>query len=253
MHALAIASVVFACLFGSALLGMFLRGSLPADHLSADSKDVVKLAMGLVATMAALVLGLLTASAKSSFDTQNSEVQQSAAQIILLDRTLAQYGPETRDVRELLRRAVAFRLALTWPEDGSGTRRSTAPRRHRPSRSSRTSIRALAPQNDAQRALQSRALQITDDLLETRWLIFAQAGNSLPVPFLVVLVFWLAVLFASFGLFAPRNATVIAALLLCALAVSGSTFLILEMSQPLGGLLKISSAPLRYALAHLGQ
>lgn len=114
-------------------------------------------------------------------------------------------------------------------------------------------IRALEPQNDAQRGQQARAVAICDALLGTRWLMFAQAGNSLPMPFLVVLIFWLALLFASFGLFAPRNATVIAALLLCALAVAGSTFLILEMNRPLEGLIKISSAPLRYAFAQLGQ
>lgn len=133
MQSTAIAAVVFACLFGGALLGMVLRALLPAEHLNPDSKDVVKLAMGLVATMAALVLGLLTASAKSSFDTQNSEVQQSAAQIIVLDRALAQYGVETRDVRALIRRAVAFRLSVTWPEDGSPAGALTPGTRHRPS------------------------------------------------------------------------------------------------------------------------
>src|SRR5262249_7360054 len=99
---------------------MFLRGLLPEQHLSADSKDVVKLGMGLLGTTSALVLGLLIASAKSSFDTQSNEVKQGAADILVLDRTLAQYGPETKDVRELIRRTVNVRLALTWPEDGAG-------------------------------------------------------------------------------------------------------------------------------------
>lgn len=253
MHSLTIAASVFACLCASASLGLFLRGLLPEEHLSADSKDVVKLAMGLVATMAALVLGLLTASAKGSFDTQTSEVQQSAAHIILLDRALAQYGPETREVRQMLRQAVAFRLALTWPEDGApaeslGTAKTTPT-----VEAIESGIRALVPPSDAARAQQTRALALTATLLETRWLMFAQASNALPIAFLVVLVFWLALLFASFGLFAPRNGTVIIALLLCAMAVAGSTFLILEMGQPLGGLIKISSAPLRFALAQLGQ
>lgn len=253
MQSTAIAAVVFACLFGGALLGMFLRAILPAEHLSADSKDVVKLAMGLVATMAALVLGLLTASAKSSFDTQNSEVQQSSAQVIVLDRALAQYGPETRDVRELLRRAIAFRLALTWPEDRSQAGTFVTSETTPTVEAIEGGIRALAPQNDVQRGQQARALAISGALLETRWLIFAQANHSLPVPFLVVLIFWLTLLFVSFGLFAPRNATVIVALLLCALAVAGSTFLILEMNQPMEGLIKISSAPLRFALSQLGK
>src|SRR5215510_4375696 len=117
MPPIAVGLIVFACLFGAALLGMLLRRRVPVDHLSAESKDVVKLAMGLIATMAALVLGLLTASAKSSFDTWNSELEESAVKVILLDRTLAEYGPETREIRDIIRSVVAFRIAQTWPED----------------------------------------------------------------------------------------------------------------------------------------
>jgi len=252
MSALAVASIIFVCLAASALLGLFLHSRVPVDHLSTESKDVVKLAMGLIATMAALVLGLLTASAKSSFDTWNNEVKQSAAQIILLDRTLAHYGPETKPIRDLLRDAVAFRIAQTWPEDDphGGTLDSS---KTQAVEGIEGDIRALAPQNDTQRAQQAKALQITGDLLGERWVLLTQAGSSTPFLFLVILVFWLSVLFASFGILAPRNATVIAALLFCALSVAGSTFLILEMDRPLEGVLKISSAPLRYALSHLEQ
>ena len=252
MPPIAIASIVFACLFASSLLGMLLRSRVPVDHVSADSRDAVKLAMGLIATMAALVLGLLTASAKTSFDTWNNEIKESAARIILLDRTLAEYGPETRQIRDLIRSAVAYRISQTWPEDDP---------RHGTLDSSTTQvvegiegrIRALSPQNDTQRALQAKALQIGSDLLGARWLLLTQAGNSTPLLFLVVLVFWLSVLFASFGVLAPRNATVAAALFFCALSVAGSTFLILEMDQPLQGMLKVSGAPLRYALSQLGR
>jgi hypothetical protein len=232
---------------------MLLRAVVPAHHLGGDSKDVVKLAMGLIATMAALVLGLLTASAKSSFDTLDSEIKQGAANVVLLDRVLAQYGPETNETRDLLRQTVAYRLAQTWPDDASRSTRVEAPQTTPSVEGLQGRIRQLAPQNDAQRWLQSQALTLSGDLAAARWLIFAQAGNSLPVPFVVVLVLWLAVLFASFGLMAPRNATVIAALMLCALSVAGSIFLILEMSRPLEGVIKVSGAPLRYALSHLGQ
>jgi hypothetical protein len=252
MPPLVIASIVFACLFASALLGMALRTRLPVDHLSTDSKDVVKLAMGLIATMAALVLGLLTASAKSSFDTWNDEVKQNAAKIIVLDRTLAHYGPETKEIRDLIRGVVAFRIAQTWPEDAAQIGRldsSNTPAVE----GIEARIRALTPQNDTQRALQAAALQTMGDLLGARWLMLSQAGNATPLLFLVIVVFWLSVLFASFGVFAPRNATVAAALFFCALSVAGSIFLILEMDRPLEGFLKISSAPLRYALAHVDQ
>lgn len=173
----AIASIVFASMFGSALLGMFVRTSVPVDHLNPESKDVVKLAMGLIATMAALVLGLLTASAKSSFDTLDSEIKQSAAHIILLDRVLAQYGPETKEVRDLIRRVVAFRLRLTWPEDTSQPAQVDTPETTPSVEGVEARIRGLSPQNDSQRWLQSRALTISGDLAGARWLVFAQAAT----------------------------------------------------------------------------
>jgi hypothetical protein len=250
---IAIASIVFACVFGSALIGLLLHGRVPVDHLNAESKDVVKLAIGLIGTMAALVLGLLTASAKSSFDTIDSEIKQNAAQIVLLDRTLAQYGPETGEIRNTIRRALMYRLNLTWPEDAEHAVKVDAPETTPSVENIQAGIRALAPQNDAQRSLQSTATAVAGSLAGARWLILVQAGSALPVPFLIVLVLWLVVLFATFGLLAPRNLTVVIALGLCALSVSGSIFLILEMSQPLTGIIKVSSAPLHYALAHMGQ
>jgi len=232
---------------------MLVRTAVPVDHLNSESKDVVKLAMGLIATMAALVLGLLTASAKSSFDTLDSEVKQGAANIILLDRVLAQYGPETKDTRDLLRQAVVYRLKVTWPEEASRPTQLDTPETTPTVEGIQARIRALSPQNDGQRWLQSKAMTISGDLAAARWLMFAQVSSAIPLLFLVVLVVWLTVLFGSFGVLAPRNATVIAALALCALSVSGSIFLILEMSRPLEGLIKVNSAPLHFALSHLGQ
>ena len=253
MSEFTIAVIVFSCIFGSALLGLFLRAALPEHHLSSESKDVVKLAMGLIATMAALVLGLLTASAKSSFDLQNAETVHTAADIIRLDRALARYGPETKEIRDLLKQAVAFRIHLTWPEDGSARKNLDSSEMTRGSEGLEDKIRELSPRNELQREFRSRALQISGDLLATRWLRMAQLSDPVPFVFLVVLVFWLSILFGTFGLFAPRNTTVIAALVLCAVAVSGSTFLILEMHRPFDGLIKISPAPMHYALSQLGQ
>jgi hypothetical protein len=248
-----IASIVFACVFGGALLGMFLRVVTPEHHLSQNSQDVIKLGMGLIATMAALVLGLVIATAKSSYDTQDAAVKHSAAKVLLLDRVLANYGPETRETRDLLRRIVANRLEAIWPEDRSQPARLDAPETVSTAQGIEARILQLSPQNDAQRWLQSQALQIGSDLMETRWLVLGGLGRSVPVPFLVVVVFWLTIIFGSFGLFAPRNVTVVAVLFLCALSVAGSIFLILEMDHPFEGLMKISSAPLRYTLSHLGQ
>jgi len=247
MNYIAIRLIVFACVFGSALFGMFLRGVLPEQHLSADSKDTVRLGMGMVATMAALILGLLVASAKNFFDTQSSDLTQLSANVILLDRVLAHYGAETKEVRDVLRGAVARTLDLIWHQ-GSQMAPTAAG-----GEILYDKIQALSPQNDAQRALKAQASSMAIDLGKLRWLMFEEGSTSVSLPLLAVLVFWLAIIFASFGLFAPRNATTIAALLVCALSVSGAIFLILEMYTPFEGLMQISSAPLRSALAHLGQ
>src|SRR5215467_10285848 len=252
MSAIAIAGIVFACIFGSAVFGLFLRALLPEHHLSSESKDVVKLAMGLIATMAALVLGLMTASAKRSFDVQSEETVQTAANIIRLDRALARYGPETKEIRDLLRRAVAFRIQLTWPEDGSAPRNLDSPELTRAAEGLDDKISELSPRNELQREFKSQAVRIAGDLLGTRWLRVAQLSNPVPLLFVVVLIFWLSILFGTFGLFAPRNATVIAALVLCAVAVAGSIFLIMEMYRPFEGLMKISPEPMRFALSQLG-
>ena len=242
---------MFALVFGSALLAMFVRSALPEHHLSADSKDVVKLGIALIATMSALVLSLLIASAKSAFDTRSNQLVQVSADIIELDRALARYGPETKEARSLLERSVAATLERFWPAEGA--RPIAIDPKASPVEALYDKIEELSPQSDAQRALRSQAETTALDMGRTRLLLFEHLDRSIPVPFLVVLVFWLCIIFASFGLFAPRNATVIAVLCVCALSVSGAIFLILELDRSFEGLLKVSGAPLRAALAQLGQ
>jgi hypothetical protein len=259
MSSLAIRLIVFACIFGAALLGLFLRSVLPEQHLRADSKDAVRLGMGMIATMAALVLGLLVASAKNFYDTQSSELTQLSANVILLDRVLAHYGPETKEARDLLRGAVARILDLMSHRDLSV--RSLPLASSRDSQMAPTAsgeilydkIQALSPTTDVQRTLKAQASSMAVELGKLRWLMFEQGTTGISLPLLVVLVFWLVIVFTSFGLFAPPNATVVATLFLCALSVSGAIWLILEMYTPYEGLMQISSAPLREALAHLGQ
>lgn len=222
--------------------------------MSDESKDVVKLGTGMIAMMAALVLGLLIASAKGNFDTMSSELRQIGSRVILLDRVMAHYGSETAEARELLRRSVASSIERIWPEDKIGIASAKAHAVRVDFEVIQDQLRQLSPRNDPQRWLQSRALQISSEIAETRWLLIEQIGqSSIPMPFLAILVFWLTIIFASFGLFSPRNATVITVLLICALSVAGALFLILELDIPFGGLIKVSSAPLRDALAHLGK
>ncbi len=253
MSPVAIALVVLACVFGGALFGMFLSTILPEHHLSEASKDVVKLVTGLIATLAALVLGLLVASAKTSFDTANEGFRQSAAKVILLDRILAQYGSETRDVRESLRKGFAERIDQLFPKDRSQRATLGAAEGTAAVEGFVQKLRALSPQTEAQRALQSHALEIIDLIAQARWMEIEEEGNNIPTPFLVVLVLWLAVMFASFGLFAPRNAIAIAVLFLGALSLSGAIFLIEELNDPLGGIISISRAPMDRALGHIGK
>jgi hypothetical protein len=249
MSSVTISLIVFACVFGGALLGIFLNAALPQHHLSADTRDVVKLGMGLVGTMSALVLGLLVASAKGSYDAQSAELTQMSANVALLDRILAVYGPETKEARDLLRGAVARLHDQLWSKDDSSPMA-------RPSAGGEIvyeKIQGLAPKNDAQRSLQAQALSIAMGLEKTRWLMYEQTATSVSIPLLVVLVLWLTFIFISFGHFAPFNGTVISSLFVSALSVSGAILLTLEMYEPYAGLIQISGAPLRAALAHLGQ
>ena len=251
MSATAIGLIVFALVFGSALLAMSLHSALPEHHLSADSKDTVKLGVALIATMSALVLGLLVASAKSAYDTRSNQLVQVAADIILLDRALARYGPETKEARAVLQRSVAGTVDRFWPAQGA--KLITIDPNASPVEALYDKVEALSPQNEAQHTMQSQAQSLAAEVGRTRLLLFENLGSSIPVPILVVLVFWLCIIFASFGLFAPRNATVIAVLCVCALSVAGAIFLILELDRSFEGLLQVSGAPLRAALAQLGR
>jgi len=252
MSALAIASIVFVCVFGGGMLGLYLRMFLPEHHLREDSTGVVKLGTGLIGTLAALVLGLLIASAKNNFDRVSDDIAQTAAKIVLLDRTLAAYGPETKETRSLLRSAFASTVELI-SRGGSVVEGMDTPQRVSRFEGIQRKLRGLAPRNDTQRSLQSRALELSNDLAQMRWLLIEQGEGSIPTPFLVVLVLWLAIIFAGFGLVSAKNATVVTTFFLCALSVSGSIFLIEELNSPLAGLMKISTAPLQNALSHLGQ
>src|SRR5215208_3548371 len=115
-----VGAIVFACVLGGAALGMVLGMVLPKHELSADAKDVIKVAMAMIATLAALVLGLLTASAKSGLDDKENEVRSVAALVVLLDRMMAEYGPETQEARDLLKQMLATRISQIWSEGDAG-------------------------------------------------------------------------------------------------------------------------------------
>lgn len=251
MNAIALACITFVCVSVGVVIGMLLRTALPQHHLSTDAKDVVRLGTGLIGTIAALVLGLLIASAKSSYDTQSTQITQMTANVVLLDRLLAQYGPETGAVRDLLRRSIVVLADRMWRENSSDLGKTAPFEASTAGEAFYAKLLELSPQNDSQRSLQGRAIQISTDIAQTRLLLFAQRNNSIPMPFLVVLIFWLTIIFASFSLFARPNTIVIGSLLIFAVSAAGAIYLILELGQPFTGLMQIPSAPLRNALAPL--
>jgi hypothetical protein len=233
MSPVALSGIIFVLMLGGIFFGTLLRWTLPKHHLSEDAQNTVRLGVGLIATIAALVLGLLIAAAKGSFDTQNTQLKQITADLILLDNILAQYGPEGRPIREQMRSSV-----------GPFETNAAAEKVY-------LAIQKLSPQDDLQRALQSRAAQLSNDLAQTRLLLFVESDSLVPVPFLAILAFWLVIIFASFSLFSALNVTVFTCLSLFALSAACAIFLILELSQPFTGLLMISSTPLRNALGPL--
>src|SRR6516225_12235067 len=245
------ALIVFSCLVGAVLLGRGLRRMLPQEHLSADSRDVIKLAIGLVATMSALVLGLLVSSAKGSYDTERSEVIQMAAKVAFLDRVLAVYGPEAAEARARFHDAVKEAIQQMWPEE------ARRPAQLAPDAQTGNAVygvvQALSPQYDAQRKLKEQAISVGIDFGQLRSLLVAQSVPSISTPMLVILVLWLAVIFLGFSTLTPPNVTAMLTLTVSAVAVSGAIFLILELDQPFGGVIRISSEPMLNALSQFAK
>lgn len=248
MSPILVGLIVFVGVFGAALAGMALREKLPPHHSDADSRDVVKLVMSLIATIAALVLSLLIATAHTSYETQVSEVQTLGLHLTQIDQSLAQYGQEADETRRLLRQIVAAEVEQIWPSEGSATVNLRAPIGREPGMLLAQLIANLTPNTETQRFLKSRALQLLTAMSETRGLLYEQAGGSLAWPFFVVLIFWLVVIFLGFGYLGRPNATVVVALFVGSLSVAGAIFLILEMDRPYSGLMRISNAPVRDAL-----
>lgn len=252
MNPIATAIAVAACVFAGGLAGLLAHRILPAEHRSKETQEVVRLATGMLSVLASLVLGLLIATAKTTFDTADRDMRAYAADLIMLDETLRDYGDAAMPVRLVLQRYTAQALADNWPQGDAPVvvenRHAGAMLEH-----VRERIRALRPADDGQKWLMSQALDISTALLHQRWRFIEQAGPSVQPITLAVLVSWIVVIFASFGLNAPRNATVLAAFFVCASAIGGSIFLIQEMDQPMQGALKISSAPMRNALAYMPQ
>jgi hypothetical protein len=234
------------------MLGMQLRAALPGHHLSDDSRHLLEIGMGVIGTTAGLVLGLLVGSATGAYNTQRNELTQLSANVVLLDRLLAHYGPDARPARATLRNDVVTVMARLWPNDPRQSSDET-PHGGR-DEALFDQMEQLTPATDEQRAVKAQTLGLVTELGRTRWLMAEQhLGETVSLPLLGLLVFWFCLTFLGFGLFAPRNGTVLVTLVLCAISVSAAIFLILEMYTPFEGFVQIPSAPMRSALAKLGQ
>jgi len=250
MSALTFTVIALACILVGTLVGMFLRNRVSEKHLDSDAKDVVKLGAGLIGTIAALVLGLLIASAKNSFDTQVTQVKQLTADVILLDQLLTHYGPEAVTVRNLLRGAVNAIVDRIWRENSSVSTRKMPYEVTAAGEAFIVNLRQLVPQTDEQRSIKDRAIQVSDSIAHTRWLLFTQS-DPIPMPFLIVLIFWISIIFANLSLFADPKPIVVGALFVFALSAAAAIFLVLELGQPFSGIMQISNMPVRSALAPL--
>lgn len=245
-----VALICFCFILAGTFVGVWLRSRLPENHLSKESESVVKMGVGLLATLSALVLGLLIASAKSTYDTKVSEVNQITANVVMVDQSLAEYGPDVKRARELLRSAVKGMVGKLWSE----VNEKAPSEGFSPVAASLETwrlVHSLPPQNEVQRDLSAQITDATKSISQLRLLLFAQSGHSIPTPFLVILVFWLAIIFASFSLFGPMNGTVFAFTVLFAASAAGAIFLIYELDSPFGGMLQISRATMLDALGPL--
>jgi hypothetical protein len=251
MNTTVTALIVFGCLVAAVLLGRVIRRLLPDHHLASDSRDGIKLALGLVSTMAALVLGLLVSSAKSSYDTERSEVIQMAAKVAFLDRVFTMYGPDAADLRTRFHEGVQDAIKGIWPEE-AGLPARLAPN-SQTGNAMYLAVQNLAPSDDTQRKLKDQATSLATDLGQLRSLLQAQSVPSISKPMLIILVSWLVIIFLGFSVLAPSNPTVMFAFIISAVAVSGAIFLILELDQPFGGFLRISSEPMVNALDQQGK
>jgi hypothetical protein len=251
MMALATGCVIALLLSVATMLGAWISGRLPDHHLSTESKDAIKLATAVVGTLSALAIGFLVASAKTTFDDAETELKTSAARLVLLDRVLAQYGPEMAEAREWLADLVKVRINDTWGSDAGEVPKS-ALQDDLGIEPVQKLLRAIAPQDEVHRLLKARALEVSSAIAEGHWLVLESDNEGLPTAFLVVLTFWLTVIFLTFGLLSPHNATVISIIIICAVSVGGAIFIINDMAHPYAGLIHVSDGPLHAALAKMG-
>jgi hypothetical protein len=246
MSSLGFFALAFVCPLAGAGIGMLLRKRLPADHLSRESTDVIKLAVGLMATLVALVLSLLVSSANTFRGNVAVEYKQALAGIVQLDQCLKAYGPQAGDIRALVRDVVGRSFQQHWRHEDFGARQAAETANLESMVEVQRRILSLEPRDATQKWFQSQALQLSHDVVRvSQFLANDQSTAELPMPILVVVLVCSALIFAIFSLFVQPNGTVVAAFVAAAMTIAAGMFLIIELNSPFGGVLELSSAPAR--------
>lgn len=248
-----IGPAILCIIFSGTLLGMLIGRLLPPQHATSEMKAGISLSMAVVGTMSALVLGLMMSNAINTFSDRNADVVRISAEIIRLNRLLRRYGPEADVARGTLRRYTAMKFDDLFPQGPGEKPKLDDPAAVNMLERLQDLILSLKPGNDRHRWLSAQALQVAADLSQTRWLLVTEDRASVPVPALILIVFWLALLLASFGLFAPRNITMTVALFLCCLVTSSALMMVVELYSPFEGIVRLSDAPMRYAIELIGR
>lgn len=253
MNTWLLALVAFGCICGGIVAGLMVQRALPDHHLGPEARDVVKLVSGLLATLSALVLGLLIASAKGTYDHVKDGLNQHAARVLTADQVLSRYGPGAAAARAHLKTAYEGHVAQLFPEDGHAARASAHLADGSALEDVQNELESLVPVDDRQRAMLLRMRQLTFEVTQARWLAYEESSNATPPALLGALIAWLSIMFGAFALLAPRNPTVVGALLFGALSVAAALFLIEEMNRPLDGIIAVSPEPMRKAIGVLGR
>jgi uncharacterized membrane protein len=249
-NTLLIGLIVFAVILAGAFAGMMVRAHLPAHHLTDETKNLVSVSTAVVATVSALVLGLLISNANSKFTRLGGETTNLSAELLRLDHLLRRYGDDAEPARNLLVQYARHKSADLFPDDPADVRIGN-PSTYELLQRLEDTLLSLKPANPRDQWWLGQAMTLAAKIGDTRWLLAQQIGQGTPKAFVAVLVVWLALLFASFGLFAPPNLTSAVILTLCALAVASSVVMFLELEQGFGGLVRISPEPMRKAVATL--
>jgi|688.fasta_scaffold197197_2 hypothetical protein len=244
---LIIASVTWVVVFAAALLGMWIGGRLPEEHRTDDSRNVVSISMAMVSTLTALVLGLLLSVANTSFGENQEQLMSTSSDVIRMDHLLRLYGPEADGSRDLLRQYAHSMLSDVFPSEGSQRNVENEATLDLLAKVEQWAA-LMVPANATQRWLQPHILDVSDRIVQEHFTLVKERLDAIPAALMVLMLLWLVLLFASFGLFAPRHLTCITVLLLSSGAASGAVLLILELETPHSGFVHLSPNPLQHAI-----